>query len=141
MYEANSTPSEPSLLDSMIRIFEAGQRVILDRLDLAYFDLTQFASRTLRGAALIVVGAVVLAGAWFVLIGGVVVWMQQYLSLPVSLALVAGASVLVGAACIVIGTKRAQSGAVEATNDLIESVREGAPDDMVAPANGASSHE
>ena len=30
MYEAHTTPPDPSLLDTMIRVFEAGQRVILD---------------------------------------------------------------------------------------------------------------
>ena len=123
MYDAHT--SEPSLLDSIVRLFEAGQRVILDRLDLAYFDLTQLAARTLRGAALIVIGAVLLSGAWFTLMGGVAVWLQQYMSLAASLALVAVANAVAGGGAIVVGVRRAQSGAVEAASDLIEDVREG----------------
>ena len=60
MHDTDAPRAERSLTDSVIRIFESGQRVILDRLDLAYFDLSQLVVRTLHGAALIVVGSVLL---------------------------------------------------------------------------------
>jgi len=114
------------LLDSIIRIFGAGQRVILDRLDLAYFDLTRLVTRTLRGAVLVLIGAVLLSGAWFTLIGGMVVWLQSYVSLAASLVLLAGLSVVAGGAAVAVGLRRAQEGAVDAAKDLVEDVREGA---------------
>jgi hypothetical protein len=125
MYDAHTTPSEPSLLASIIRLFEAGQRVVLDRLDLAYFDLAQLATRTLRGAALIAIGAVLLTGAWFTVMGGAVVWLQQYMSLAASLALVAATSAVLGGGALAVGLRRARAGAVEAAGDLIEDVRDG----------------
>jgi len=135
MYDAHTTPPEPSLLDSVIRIFEAGQRVILDRFDLAYFDLTQLGTRTLRGAALIAIGAVMLTGAWFTLMGGVVVWLQQHFSLTTSLGIVAVVSAAVGVLALGIGLRRAQTVATAAAGELVESVRQ-----RPAPARPAEHH-
>jgi hypothetical protein len=115
--------SEPSLADSLVRIFEAGQRVILDRLDLAYFDLSQLAVRTLHGAALIIIGSVLLTGAWFTLIAGVVVWLQQYMTLTVSLIIVAGVNAALGAVAISIGLRRTQTTAAAKLGDMVEDLR------------------
>ena len=128
MYDTHTARSEPSLVDSLIRAFEAGQRVVLDRLDLAYFDLSQLAARTLRGAALIAIGAVLLSGSWFAVMGAVVVWLQPYLDLPLSILLVAGVSAGLGIAALAIGASRARSSAVKGLGQLAETLREGAPD-------------
>jgi len=133
MYEAHTTPPEPSLLDTVIRVFEAGQKLILDRLDLAYFDLTQLASRTLRGAVMVLAGALLLAGAWFALLGAVVVWLQQSMSLIASLLVVCGLNVVLGGVAVVVGVRGAQTAAAAATHDLIEDVSESA----ATAANGA----
>jgi len=133
MYDAQTTPPERSLLDTVIRVFEAGQRVVLDRLDLAYFDLTQLANRTLRGAVLVLVGALLLAGAWFALLGAAAVWLQQYMSLVASLLVVCGMNVVLGGAAIVVGVRRTQTAAAAATHDLIEDVS----DSAATAANGA----
>jgi len=134
MHESGTPRSDPSLTDSVIRIFEAGHRVVLDRLDLAYFDLSQLATRTLHGAALIAVGAILLTGAWFTLLGGAVVWLQQHLSLPASLALVAASNAVLGATAIAVNVRRVHSSAAAKLGDMIESVREGPAG---VPAGGA----
>ena len=108
MLDTHPPLSEPSLVDSVIRVLEAGQRLVLDRVDLLRFDLSQLAARTLGGAVLIGVGAFLLAGAWFMSMGAVVVWLQQYLSLSASLAAVAAATAGVGAGAIAIGIRRGQ---------------------------------
>ena len=118
--------SEPSLADSLVRIFEAGQRVILDRLDLAYFDLSQLAVRTMHGAALIIVGAVLLTGAWFTLIAGVVVWLQPYMTPTASLIIVATVNAALGAVAVGIGLRRAQTTAAAQLGDMVEDLRGGA---------------
>jgi hypothetical protein len=102
-----SAPSEPSLGDAVIHVFEAGQRIILDRIDLARFDLSRLAGRTLRSAALALAGTVLLAGAWFTALGGAVVWLQPYLSLSGSLLAAALLSAGVGASAIVLGIRYA----------------------------------
>ncbi len=57
MLDTHPSPSEPSLVDSVVRVLEAGQRLVLDRVDLLRFDLSQLASRALGGAVLIAVSA------------------------------------------------------------------------------------
>lgn len=101
---------DPSLADAVVRVLESGQRIVLDRVDLARFDLAQLAARVLRGAVLIGVGAVLLAGAWFAAMAGVVVWLYQSMSLTLasSLALVGALSGLAGTAAIVVGVRRAR---------------------------------
>ena len=95
------------MTDSFIRLFEAGQSVVLDRVDLARFDFAQIAIRTLRAAALVAVGAVWLAGAWFALLAGAVVWSLDYVSLPIALAGAAVLSVTAGAIAVYAGVQRA----------------------------------
>lgn len=123
MHDADIRQVEPSLADSLVRIFEAGQRVVLDRLDLAYFDLSQLAVRTLHGAGLIAVGSVLLTGAWLTLIAGVVVWLQPYMTLAASLIIVAAVNAALGAVAIAIGLRRAQTAAAAKLGDMVEDLR------------------
>jgi Putative Actinobacterial Holin-X, holin superfamily III len=103
-----SAPSEPTLADAVIHVFEAGQRMVLDRIDLARFDLNHLAGRTLRSAVLACAGSVLLAGAWFTAMGGAVVWLQSYLSLAGSLAAAALLSAGVGASAVAVGIRHAR---------------------------------
>lgn len=135
MHDPELHHPEPSLADSLVRIFEAGQRVILDRLDLVYFDLSQLAVRTLHGAALIVIGSVLLTGAWFTLIAGVVVWLQQYMTLTASLIIVAGVNAALGAVAVSIGLRRTQTTAAAKLGDMVEDIRGGS--NGVATGEGA----
>ena len=114
---------DPTLTDSLMRVIEAGQRLILDRLDLAYFDLSQLAVRTLHGAVLIVFGAILLAGAWFTVLAGAVIWLHQYFTLASSLLLVAAINAVIGAIAIVIGGKRTQSTAAAKLGDMVADLR------------------
>ena len=56
---------EPSFIDAVLRVIEASQRLVLDRVDLARLDVARLATYALRGAVLVAVGAVLIAGAWF----------------------------------------------------------------------------
>ena len=119
MLDTQPSSSEPELVDSVVRALEAGQRVVLDRVDLLRFDLRQLASRTLSGALLIVTGAFLLAAAWVTGMAAAVVWLQQYLSLCASLAAVAAATAGVGAGAIAIGLQR---GRIHTASDAGKSV-------------------
>ena len=103
--ETSPAPSDPSVGDALIHLFESGQRLVLDRIDLARFDLRELAGRTVRGAALAVTGGVLLAGGWFMAMASAVVWLRQYLPLAASLAVVAVASAVLGAAAIAIALR------------------------------------
>ena len=97
---------EPSLSDSLIRVLEVGQSVLLDRIDLARFDVGQAARRLLSGVALLAIGAMLLTGGWFMLMGGAVSWLQPRLSLPVSLVLAAALTAGLGAGALAVGIRR-----------------------------------
>jgi len=112
MIETAATPPErePSLVESVVHVVEAGQRLLLDRLDLARFDLGQLVNRTMRGVAFIAAGAVLLTGACFALMGGAVMWLHQglYLSLAASCVIVAAVAGGLGAGVVVVGVRRTQ---------------------------------
>jgi len=116
--------SEPSLVDSVIRVVEAGQRLLLDRLDLARFDLSRLVNRTMRGVAFIAGGAVLLIGACFALLGGAVMWLHQslYLSLAASCVIVAAVAGGVGGGVIFAGVRRTrpETGDLGTAGALIE---------------------
>ncbi len=103
--ETTPAPSEPSVGDALMHLFESGQRLVLDRIDLARFDLRELAGRTVRDTALAVTGGVLLAGAWFLAMAAAVVWLRQYLSLALSLAVVAGASATLGAGAVALALR------------------------------------
>ena len=108
MLEADqrSPSSEPSLGDSLVRVVEAGQRVVLDRIDLARLDVSQAVRRLLSSAELLGIGAMLITGAWFLLMGGVVCWLQPQLSLPLSFVVAAAITVVVGGTALGIGAAR-----------------------------------
>jgi hypothetical protein len=112
MIETAATPPErePSLVESVVHVIEAGQRLLLDRLDLARFDLGQLVNRTMRGVAFIAAGTVLLTGACFALMGGAVMWLHQGLdfSLAASCVIVAVVAGGVGASVVVVGMRRTQ---------------------------------
>jgi hypothetical protein len=103
--ETSSAPNEPSVGDALIHLLESGQRLVLDRIDLARFDLRELADRTVRAAALAVTGGVLLAGGWFMAMASAAVWLRQYLPLAASLAVVAVASAVLGAAAIAVALR------------------------------------
>jgi hypothetical protein len=108
---------EPSLIDAVLRVIEASQRLVLDRVDLARLDIARLASHALRGAVLVAVGAVLIAGAWFATIGFLVVWLQPYLSPAASLAIIAAATFVAGLASVATGVQRAGAIALDPTPD------------------------
>jgi hypothetical protein len=132
MLDTPPSPSEPSLVESVIHVLEAGQRVVVDRVDLLRADLSQAASRALSSATLIAVGAFLLAGAWFTLMGAAVVGLQQYLSLFASLTAVAAVTGGLGAGAIVIGIRLGQIGKVGEVSTSVRAV----PDEAIV-TNGA----
>lgn len=98
----------PGITDTAVRVIEAGQRVLLDRFDLARFDLTRLVALGARAAAAMAAATVLLSGAWFAIIAAIAVRLQAdlALSLPASLLLVAAASALVGIGTIAVCLRR-----------------------------------
>ena len=86
-----SHPEPPGLADTAFRVVEAGQRVVLDRLDLARLDLERFVSLSVRSGVAVAASTVLLSGAWFAIMAAAALYLQTALglSLPVTLCIVA----------------------------------------------------
>lgn len=103
MLEPYPPRPEPSVIDAVVRVVDAGQRLVLARVDLLRADFNELASRSLRSAALVGLGAFMLAAAWCALMAAAAAWLRNYLPLPMSLLVVALATAAVGAAAILVG--------------------------------------
>jgi hypothetical protein len=105
---AGSRPEPPGLADTAFRVVEAGQRVLLDRIDLARLDLTRLLTLGVRTAVAVAAGTVLLSGAWCGIMAAMALRLQTGLglSLPASLLIVALLSALAGAATVGAGLRR-----------------------------------
>ena len=104
-----SNHKPPGLADTAFRVVEAGQRVLLDRLDLARLDVVRLLSLGVRTLVMVAVGTVLLSGAWCALLVAIALRIQTgwELTLPLSLTLVALGSAGAGLAAVAISLRRA----------------------------------
>lgn len=111
---AASSPA-PRIADTAVRVIEAGQRVLLDRLDLARFDLGRLMALGGRALAAAALATGLLAGAWFALLAAAALLLHGALqwSLPACLALVA--AVAAGAGIATVGLTLRRLAAFEST--------------------------
>ena len=103
-----SHPEPPGLADTAFRVVEAGQRVLLDRIDLARLDLARLLTLGVRTAVAVAAGTVLLSGAWCGIMAAMALLLQTGLglSLPASLLIVALLSAFAGAATVGAGLRR-----------------------------------
>ena len=100
---------EPSVLSSVGRAIEAGQRLIVDRVDLAKLDVLRALSNTFRGTALLLGGGLLLAIGWTALsAAATIVLHDRGLGWAASACATGVANVLVGALLAGIGVRAAQ---------------------------------
>lgn len=94
----------PALWEATLDVFEAGQQVILDRIELVRAEVSEDLARLALGLAF-VLGAGVLALLGYVaLLAAVVVLLAKVLSTEAALAIGGGAHLLVGLLLAAIGT-------------------------------------
>lgn len=105
-YAARTTAQERSVVDTVHRVFEAGQHLVLDRLELLCLDVTQTASRTVRGGLLTGAGVLLLAGALAMSLAVCVTLLDRVMSLPAAIMLVGGVVAALGAIAVMIGMQR-----------------------------------
>jgi hypothetical protein len=105
-----------------LRLADATERAVSDRLDLARLEAEQAivrirtqaaeaAGHIVRGSAFLGAGAVLAVGGWFILMAAVIVLLRTWLRLDASIALVGGANVLIALILIFTGiatTRRAR---------------------------------
>ena len=100
---------EPSVLSSVGRAIEAGQRLIVDRVDLAKLDVLRALSNTFRGTALLLGGGLLLAIGWTALSAAATIMLHDRgFGWAASACATGVANVLVGALLAGIGVRAAQ---------------------------------
>ncbi len=105
-YASRTTAHERSVVDTLHRVFEAGQHLMLDRLELMRLDLTQSANRTVRGVLLMGAGGLLLAGAFAMLLAMIVTLLDRVMPLPAAIMVVSGIVAALGSAAVLIGMQR-----------------------------------
>ena len=89
---------EPSATDAVERVIDAGQRLVTERIELAKLDVQDAVTEKVSQTTKIVVPALFAFGGWWILMAGLVMFLDTYLVMPASLGIVGGAHVLLGGA-------------------------------------------
>lgn len=106
MVHLDEPHSEPSLVGSLGRVIEAGQRIVVNRIDLVRVDVLDIIARTVRGSAMVVIGGVILLVGWVALSCAAILVGEMFVSLPASAAIVGLANAALGAAFVTLGVER-----------------------------------
>ena len=101
---------EPSATDAVERVLDAGQRLVTERIELAKLDVEDAVTEKVSHTAKIVLPGLFAFGGWWILMAGVVVFLNTYLALPASLGIVGGAHVLLGGAMAASAFQRGRRG-------------------------------
>lgn len=102
------THSEPTVVTALGRAIDAGQRIVVNRIDLARLDILEMISRVARGGLMIVLGGVLLAVGWLAFSGAAILYGQDYFTLPGSAAIVGAINAGLGALILALGIQRAR---------------------------------
>lgn len=105
------THSEPSVVTALGRAIDAGQRIIVNRIDLARLDILDAVGRIAQGGVLIVIGGILLAVGWLAFTSAAIIFGQNYISLPASAAIVGAINAAIGAVALSVGMQRARPSA------------------------------
>jgi hypothetical protein len=100
------TQSEPSVVTALGRAIDAGQRIVVNRIDLARLDMLDVVSRVTRGGMLVVFGGVLLGVGWLAFTSAAILYGQNYLTLPGSAALVGAINAALGGIILAVGIQR-----------------------------------
>lgn len=103
---SRTTPDEGSVVGTLPRVVEAGQHLVLDRLELMQFDMTQAASRALLASLLTAAGFLLLLEALGIGAAAVVTLLGRVMPLPAAIMLVGGVGSGLGAIAVMIGMRR-----------------------------------
>ena len=104
----DETQSEPSVVTALGRAIDAGQRIVVKRIDLARLDTLDMVSRVAHGGMMIVIGGVLLAVGWLAFSSAAIIYGQDYFTLSGSAAIVGAINAGVGILVLSIGIQRAR---------------------------------
>lgn len=98
-----SNDEGPSVVEAAGRVQEAGERLLVKRLDLLRLEMAEL----VRAGGLGLVGSYVAAVGLLLLAGGAVVWLDGFWPLESALLAVGGGSVLLGLLVLAVAVRRA----------------------------------
>ena len=107
---AHDHAEQPSATDAVERVLEAGQRLVTERIELAKLDVQEAVGEEVSRAVAVVVPGLFAFGGWWILMAGLVAFLNIYLVLPASLAVVGGAHVALGGGIALGALKRGRRG-------------------------------
>ena len=106
---AHSTHGEPSTTEAVERVLDAGQRLVGERIELVKLDVQNVLSEKVSQGVTILLPGLFAFGGWWILMAALVAFLDTYLVLPASLAIVGGTHVLLGTGLTAIALSRAHA--------------------------------
>lgn len=107
---------EPSATDAVERVIDAGQRLVTERIELAKLEVQDVVSDNIARGVMIVVPGLFAFGGWWILMAGLVAFLNTYFVVPASLAIVGGAHVVIGGGFAAVALKRSRTSVAPRTN-------------------------
>jgi hypothetical protein len=107
---AHEYGEQPSATDAVERVLEAGQRLVTERIELAKLDVQDAVGEKVSQAVAVVVPGLFAFGGWWILMASLIAFLNIYLVLPASLAIVGGAHLLIGGGVAFSAVKRSRRG-------------------------------
>ncbi len=106
---AHRAYGEPSATDAVERVIDAGQRLVTERIELAKLDVQHAIGDKITQSAAIVVPGLFAFGGWWILMAGLIAFLNAYLVPAASLAIVGGAHVVIGGGIARMALSRARA--------------------------------
>jgi hypothetical protein len=102
------THAEPSVVAALGRAIDAGQRIVVNRVDLVRLEILDTVTRAATGGVLAIAGAVIIGIGWLACSGALILYAEPYLTLAGSAAVIGAVNVLAGIALLASGVQRAR---------------------------------
>ncbi len=99
-------PVAPTVIESMGNAYGAGQRLILDRIELLVLQATETSARFARTGALAASGVALVGLGWMCLVGAALAWLAPSWSWPVALGFAGMMHVAAGGAFLASSSTR-----------------------------------
>jgi uncharacterized membrane protein YqjE len=109
--EQQRSLDQPSVVGSVERMFDAGQRLLIERIDLARLEAQDAIGRALWTALFVIAGATLAFTGWLALMAVMVLALRDYAGLPtaMSILIVGAAHAILGGALVIYGISSSKS--------------------------------
>ncbi|MEW6268117.1 MAG: hypothetical protein AB1689_02320 [Thermodesulfobacteriota bacterium] len=120
------------MIAAVVDVLDAGQKVLLDRIDLAWVEGRAMVASTMTSVALLIAGLAFLLVGWCALNAVGVLLLSNTFLLPQAIALVAAVNIVAGAAALMLARRQ--------TKSIVETAGPEAGHEA-RPAQGGMSHD